>query len=308
MYIILRTFLISLFLLFTCHSFVYAKLYVNEFSSFTSDDDWIELHNTEPNSILLENYCIQDDSSTNKLLLEGTIATGEFILFNWTNKLNKSDDVIKLFFNCDESQPPIDQVTYGKSEKDVVAPSEGQTAGRKTDGGEEWTIFAEASAGKPNTTPLAPTETPIPTNTLAPTRTPTPTKTPTPTPTPKTPIPTKVPAHTKTPTPIKLVSTFRPTITILPSPKINTISITKSKTIKTTVKPTRKSLPTAILGISSKSAKLNLSPQKNKSKSLTKSGTDTKSPIIIFSISIAILLISCAILFFIKRKKLNQES
>ena len=187
---------IPLFFLFF-PKLVLAKIYINEFSSYTTDNDWVELYNSDSNSVELAKYCLRDDSKTNKLQLSGSIAGQDFLVFNWNDKLNRSGDSIRLFLNCDESQPPEDQIIYGKG-KDITAPGDGQAAGRTPDGGDKWSIFSEQTAGKPNTEPPVPTTTPTPTDIPTPTRTPTPTHTPT---------PTKAPTPTKIPTPVKSVPT-----------------------------------------------------------------------------------------------------
>ncbi len=137
-----------------------------------------------------------------------------------------------------------------------------------------------------------PTQAPTPTNIPTPTRTPTPTKTPTPTPTPKTQTPTKVPTPTKIPTPTK-TSTSKPTSTPSPEPKSGLVS----------PKIKRELGPTSILGTSTNSAAIKPSPEKTKQKKSVQSSTDTNSPFFIVSISGALLLIACAILFFFKIKK-----
>ncbi len=57
---------------------VFADVYINEFSSSTSNDDWIELFNDGTEDVDLAKYRIRDDTESNKLELNGILAAGEF--------------------------------------------------------------------------------------------------------------------------------------------------------------------------------------------------------------------------------------
>lgn len=193
----MRATLIALvLLLLTATPAFAADVVINEFSSDTSgtsaDPDWIEVVNKGSDIIDLSLYRLRDATTTNKLDLSGSLAPNDVAVFDWTNKLNKSGDMIKLLLIADESNQ-LDSVSYGDQGSDVGAPSAGQSAGRLPDGG-SWTIFSSPTKGSSNNASVpAPTATPTPTVTPKPTPTDKPTPTPKPTATPK-PTPTTKPS------------------------------------------------------------------------------------------------------------------
>lgn len=170
---------------------VLAKIWINEFSSYESSNDWVELYNDDANSIDLSLYILRDESANNKVFLTGELQPGGFLEVPVKNYLNKDGDTIKIVYSNDETNI-VDQVSYGNSGGDSPAPQEGQSAGRSPDGNAQWVVFSNPSRGSSNETSQI-----VPTPTLTPTRTPTPTKVPTPT---KIPTSTKAPTMTKTPT------------------------------------------------------------------------------------------------------------
>lgn len=182
---------------------VFASLYINEFSSGSSDSDWVEIYNSDSTSVDLSGYILRD-SNSNKLDLAGTIGANSFVSFDWNSKLNNDGDTIRLL-KVDESA--VDQVSYGSS-ANVPAPSSSQTAGRQPDGTSNWVLFSSNTRNASNnSSSVVPTPTATPTNTP----TPAPTNTPTPSPT-----PTPTPTHTPTPTPVK---------TTTPTPPIAKVSV-----------------------------------------------------------------------------------
>lgn len=185
---------VSFSLFFLARS-AFAALYINEFSSET-DPDWVEIYNSGPDSTDLSLYRLRDNTATNKVDLSGDLEAGGFMTFDWSNKLNKSGDIIKLLLVSDEANP-IDQVSYGDVGDDVIAPLSNQSAGRSSDGSGTWGIFSSPTKGSTNNSSTPePTITPTSVPTSTPTRIPTPTKTPTPAPASKqsaaTPVPTFV--------------------------------------------------------------------------------------------------------------------
>ncbi len=190
------TALFALLFFLSSSTSAFAAIFINEFSSDSStEDDWIEIYNSGPNSVDLGKYRLRDDSTSNKLDLEGSINAGNFKVFSWNSKLNKTGDIIKLILIADENNI-LDLVGYGDKGTDVAAPNDGQSAGRKSDGSMPWIIFSSPSKESSNATATpAPTPTPSPAPTEKPT--PTPTKTPTPTEPPNTPTGSVKSASTK---------------------------------------------------------------------------------------------------------------
>lgn len=189
----------------------FAALFINEFSSATSNSDWVEIYNSDSSPVDLSAYILRDSTDSNKLDLSGMINGNSFQVFEWNNKLNNEGDTIKLL-KTDETS--VDQVVYGISGS-VPAPSGTQTAGRSPDGSQTWVLFANDTKGSSNnSSTVVPTPTPtlVPTNTPTPTPTKAPTSVPTPTPTP-TLAPTPSSKITPTPTPLiksKLKSSIDP--------------------------------------------------------------------------------------------------
>lgn len=298
-------YLIVILLFLTTQSQVSANLLINEFSSFTTTDDWIELYNNGSNDINLSDYCIRDSSKTNKLTLSGTLTTGNFAVFNWGDNLNRSGDVIKIFSNCDETRDPVDVVSYINPGAVISPPDEDQTAGRKTDGGDEWVLFTLATAGEANSAPILPTPSQTPPPSPTPSGTPVPTKIPTPS---KMPSPTRIPAAPKSPTSVPSLKVTVPLNSQTPAQitasNINTKLPTKTVSqINTNLNS--KTAPTSILGIKIKS--LSVTPGKNHDKQSTLiqgiSSTNTADTFNIIIVSASVLLLICAILIASKIKK-----
>ncbi len=193
-------FIVALLLLFIPEK-AFAALYINEFSSATSNSDWVEIYNSDSSPVDLTGFILRDSTESNKLDLSGTIGGNSYSVFDWNNKLNNDGDTVRLL-KTDETQ--VDQVVYGGS-GNIPVPTGTQTAGRQADGSPTWVLFANDTKGSSNNSATivpTPTVTPTPTNTPAPTQTPTPTPKPTNTPTPTpTGTPTPTPKTTNTPTP-----------------------------------------------------------------------------------------------------------
>lgn len=276
-------FFLILFFIFPNKTF--ANLYINEFSSGTSDGDWVEIYNSDSNSLSLSDYILRDSTSSNKIVLTGEIIGYGFAAFNWSNKLNNDGDTIRLLLKSDESS--IDQVIYGK-DGSIIAPKDTQTVGRIPDGSQSLLNLSISSKGSSNNSASSvPIDTPTPTITSTPTRTPSSTKIPT-----SKPIPTSklMPTPTKIPT-----NTFK---TEGPSSR-QTALIDEDIEISTAA-------PTSILGASTQSATPTSDEEKEKNVKIL-GDSSSKMPIIF--VIFGIFLGACAILaFFIYKKKLNHES
>lgn len=196
---------------------VYSALYINEFSSGTTDD-WVEIYNSDLIEVDLSQYFIRDstESDSNKIDLTGTITGNGFIAVEFANKLNNSGDRVRLLKIADNSI--VDEISYGDSGTIGILTGE-QTAGRNPDGSTTWAILSASTKGlSNNSSSIVPTVTPTPTATPIPTNAPTPTKTPTP---------------TKIPTPTRSTSSGQATLpSTTPKP-----SLTKSPTGAPSISP-----------------------------------------------------------------------
>lgn len=252
---------------------VSAEIFINEFSSATSNDDWIEIYNSGPDSIDLSAYRIRDTSTSNTLDLEGILDPNNFKVFSWGNKLNNPGDLIKLLLKSNENQI-LYQIGYG-SEGTLPAPTGAQTAGRKTDGDQEWVLFETGTKEQSNNgSSAAPTPSPTPSPTIKPTATPKPTKTPIPTPT--------KPEASK------------------PSPTIaKTVSVTTSQKKKISESAKNENVPSPVLGASKSEKKTD--SKENNDRVLVESASQNNIRYTALGFGITALI--CAIIFFIKIRK-----
>ncbi len=192
---------------------VSASMYINEFASDTSgntgDEDWAEIYNSGPDTVDLSLYRLRDSTPTNKKDLSGSLPAGGFAAFDWTDRLNKTGDTIKLLLIADETTP-VDQVAYGDNSGSVIsAPSAGQSGGRQSDGNSTWVLFSTTSKEHSNNSSIpAPTSPPATPTTVTPTPAPA-----TPTSVPPTSTPTSKPTSTPTPKPTTSNASPTPTTT-----------------------------------------------------------------------------------------------
>jgi hypothetical protein len=216
-------FVVNYFFIF---SEVKAQVVINEFSSYESSGDWVELYAVDDATI---SGWILRDTATSKMatipqgVSIGPSNTSRFYVVSVGDRLTRDGDVIKLLKQDDSTL--VDQISYG-TQGDVCTPGQGQSIGRYPDANATIDRFGSPTQGVSNnnaTLNPCPTPTPSPTPTVSltptPTPTPTPTKTPTPVPTPtRTPTPTKTPSPSPTNSPGLLVLGEG---TIFPSPQIS---------------------------------------------------------------------------------------
>jgi len=184
--------IISLVFLFSFYSKVHAQVLINEFSSFESSGDWVELHASETTNI--SGWILRDAATTVMTQIpDGTsIGSSDFYVVDVGNRLNKDGDTIKLFKSDDQTK--VDEIDYGGS-NEVCTPGSGQTVGR-FENGNTIDRFSTGTKGATNTGA-----------TLSPCPSPTPTPPPTASSTPA-PFPTLIPTKSPTPSPIP---TIKPT-------------------------------------------------------------------------------------------------
>lgn len=191
---------------------VYAQVLINEFSSFESSGDWVELYAFEDTDI--SGWILKDSVSEIETIPTGTVigpATTPYYVAEVGNRLNVDSDKISLLKPDLNTQ--VDTVSYG-NQSSVCKPESGQSVGR-FENGNTIERFSTPTKGTTNVgANLAPCPTPYstpiptPSPTITPSLTPPPTKTPTPTPVP---IPTKTstsPPATKKPNPTPTALNF----------------------------------------------------------------------------------------------------
>ena len=189
-----------------------AQVVINEFSSSTSHDDWIEIYALEDTTLtgykLTHLTTEGDESEMATFPSVESISKGEFLIVDARNYLNKDGDVIRLY----KPDNSVEEISYG-DKGGVCSPSSNGSVGRLWQNGVEGTNWIDhfsnqtkLLSNKDNILEPCPSPTLEPTETTTPTNTP---KTPTPIPTPK-PTSTPTPAPTKplssTPTTYKKIT------------------------------------------------------------------------------------------------------
>jgi len=203
----------------------FAQVVINEFSSASSDDDWVELYSSE--DIDISGWVLDDENTSTEIYTfpenskigpstNSYVVVDKSVVGKIYNRLGNSNDKITLY-RLDLSVG--DEVAYGLEDEVCAPDSIESSVARIPDGGNVLDRLQNSTKGITNgisVTNPCPSPTPLPTNT--------------PTPTPK-------PSHTPTPQPTsKPVSTPKPTTTSKP---ISTVTLTP------TMEPTNTSSPTA---------------------------------------------------------------
>lgn len=198
---VLLTITIAITILLLGAKEVSAQVVINEFSSATSNDDWVEIYNIGDQIVDLTAYILRDENPNNKKNLSGSLNPGSLISFGYLNYLNKEEDTVKLLKVVGPEEILEDSIAYG-GEGEVCMPAEGGSIGRyPSDGANTYDRFAGHTRDLSNqNATLDPCPIPTPTETPTPISTPAPTQTPTSTPTPK-PTPSPKPTATSKPTP-----------------------------------------------------------------------------------------------------------
>lgn len=154
--------------------FIRAKVVINEFSSFTSDD-WVELYADADTDI--SGWELQDNGSYKLTIKEGTtLGALQVVSFDTSNRLNKDGDTVKIY---DSDGVLQDQISYG-SDGGVCAAEDGHSIGRYPDGSGNIRRFSLSTRDALNTDTNADCPTPKPTPEPSSTETSTPEPTPTP--------------------------------------------------------------------------------------------------------------------------------
>ena len=187
---------------------VNAQVVINEVlpdpSVSDTQDEWVELYNSDSESVDVGGYVLKDASDSHEMIIDGSKTNGSTIVnpHSWLVvyrrgdsdfSLNNTDEEIIRLFAPSDLVTPVNTFPYNGSSVDM-------SWGRIPDGGTVSPTKLAISPGSANISPETPTPDPTPTPSatpaLTPIPTPTPTKTPTPTPTKK---PTPKPTPTKTP-------------------------------------------------------------------------------------------------------------
>lgn len=105
----------------------FGDILISEFVADPDEDDyeWIEIYNTTPHNISLENWAIADGKDTSTTLSGTLLPFGFFVIDNPKGKLNNDGDIIVLKNN---EGLIIDQVTYGSFDDGDISDNAPATA------------------------------------------------------------------------------------------------------------------------------------------------------------------------------------
>ncbi len=148
-------------------------LYINEFLALNDAglqdetgawEDWLELYNPGPDDVAVGGLFLTDDLAvpTQWALPDTVIPAGGHLLvwcdndpedgpLHATFKLSGDGETVALFGRIAAGTPVIDSYTFGAQTADV-------SEGRVTDGGADWTFFAQPTPGAPNSGGSTPAE------------------------------------------------------------------------------------------------------------------------------------------------------
>ncbi len=279
-------FTLWLFLFFSTlpiQGFAEGTVTINEFLPRPSSGskEWVEFYN--PQNIDISSYYLDDDadfnsdtgSSSKKILSELNKDNSSFSYMETSSFLNNSGDFVVLFSPNGEI---IDKYEY------VEDPGIDVSVGRYPNGAGELTVLSSSTKGQLNNSPHVNTPTPIPT-----------------------------PISTSTPVPTKAVSAKSPSkisATSIPVQKIYPSISSREQVLVTAVSP-KISIPTSVLGQSTKSATTAPDVDVNESGKELKVLGSTKNNIfkIMVVMGIVVFIISCAILlsqYFKNKKNINE--
>ena len=143
---------------------VFRGILINEFVSDPlsngeeDGNDWVEVYNPSDNAFDLSN-CELKDGADNELDLTGVLGnTGNSKLkaFDWSNRLNKDGDIIKLY--CYNQL--VDSIVYGNwndgnIDDNLPNPGMGKSLGRENDGLDLWIEFDLPTKNLPNNYDMA---------------------------------------------------------------------------------------------------------------------------------------------------------
>jgi len=119
-------------------AFASSGIKINEFyalGSSSANPDWVEIYNSSNIEIGLEGWQIRDLTTSNKISLNGYICANNFRKFDFSNKLNKGGDKIKLI---NSSSAIVDEIDYFST--DIPTHEEGQSTSRNPNGGDIWVL------------------------------------------------------------------------------------------------------------------------------------------------------------------------
>nr|MBI5455667.1 lamin tail domain-containing protein [Candidatus Levybacteria bacterium] len=275
--------LVAFLLFLFCFSFskpsFAAGIVINEFSSATSDDDWVELYNASTSqSEDLSNYTIIDGSTSgNPVSFNCILAPQGFVIAFWSNRLNNGGDIIRLknvdtVVDCVAYGDGAGQKCDGKSAVDIGSIGSGEYGARSIDGTDSWIKTTIVTKDGPNngSSKNAGAVCSMLTSTPTPSSTPTISLTSKSTPTPK-PTNSPTPSVTNTPTVTKAISK---------TPASNAANATPT-IISSEIKD--------VLGNSTKSGVNNLEQSKKENKKDNIQENNNFLPIIFISIGVVFL-------------------
>ncbi|KKQ39750.1 MAG: hypothetical protein US58_C0028G0010 [Candidatus Magasanikbacteria bacterium GW2011_GWA2_37_8] len=125
---------------------LWSSVKINEVSSYSTSDDWVELYNLFDSCVDLSLLKLWDSStgSAMRSLSGQSIAKHNWLLVDVNNRLGKDADKVILKFD----EEILDEMDYGGTE--LFAPSDGQVLARSIDGTGVWQITTQPTINTTN--------------------------------------------------------------------------------------------------------------------------------------------------------------
>src|SRR3989338_3608252 len=114
---------------------------INEFSSGSSYDDWVEIYNNDTNAINLSGWKISDSEAHSKNISNIILGVSGLSTIDMGSYLNKGSDTINLL---DDENFIVDSYIYS------LDMGEGNSSGRMHNGLSNWVIFTQPTPNSSN--------------------------------------------------------------------------------------------------------------------------------------------------------------
>lgn len=114
----------------------WGRPYINEFSSYSTDDDWVEIYNPHTYALYTSGWTLRDSTSSNVRTFPDTIEGGRFIIFAFGDSLNRTGDTIRII---NHNNQVVESITYSNTQSAPIKASIlGKTTSKKNDQGSIW--------------------------------------------------------------------------------------------------------------------------------------------------------------------------
>lgn len=110
--------------------------YINEFSSYTTNDDWVEIYNPSQYPWPTDGWLLRDNTASQTMPLPDVLAPYSYTVIQFNGFLNRDTDTIKI---VRDTGSVVDSVTYSNTHSAAIKASIlGKTTSRKNNSGTIW--------------------------------------------------------------------------------------------------------------------------------------------------------------------------